>query len=105
MPVIDVQPNAGLHLEEGFAEGLVHVYCTGPGPAQVGIALINPPPPLTMHHIAQGDMRTFQAMGDQVWIWNFGPSRVQVITPDGLLLEGAAVEEVDGADLLTSAPQ
>jgi hypothetical protein len=102
VPVINVAPNNGVHLAEGVAPGLMHVYCVGPGPAQFGIAIVNPPPPWVWHHLAAGHMLTFQVDGYQAWVFNNGPSRIQLLVADPLL-DAVEIADVVGASPIESA--
>ena len=95
MAVVNVTANQGTNLAQGVVEGLMHVYCMGPGPATFGISIVNPPPPYVNHQINAGNMLTFQVDGYPTWVFNNGPSTIQLLYNQAF--EGRAISEVEGA--------
>jgi hypothetical protein len=100
MPVINVDANQGVHLPAGTIPGLMHVYCVNTT-ATFGISIVNPPPPYVWHFLTAGHMLTFQVDGYDVWIFNNGPSRIQLLSM--VEFEGISIEEVKGAVELSEA--
>jgi hypothetical protein len=95
MAVVNVTANQGVSLGAGTVQGLMHVYCMGPGPATVGITIAAPPPPFVNHHITPGNMVTFQVDRYAVWVYNNGPSTIQLLYNQAF--QGKAIHEVEGA--------
>jgi hypothetical protein len=93
--VINIDPNHGVSLPAGTVPGLMHVYCVNTT-ATFGISIYNPPPPWIWHQLSAGHMLTFQVDRFAVWVFNNGPSRIQLLYPD-FLLEGKSIGEVEGA--------
>lgn len=102
MPVINLNANQGVHLGAGTVPGLMHVYCVGPGPATFGISVYNAPPPYTWHQLAAGHMLAFQVDGFDAWVFNNGPSRVQLLVAD-LALDGEEAGALPGTEQLSAA--
>jgi len=101
MTVINIDANSGVALPANTVPGLMHVYCVRQH-ADFGISVVNQPPPYTWHHLVAGDTRTFQVDNFAVWVWNNGPSRIQLLF--GLLqLDGVPASDVDGATVLEHA--
>ena len=94
MAVVNVDANSGVALPVDTVPGLMHVYVISTY-ADFGISIYNAPPPYTWHHVVAGDMRTFQVDNFAVWVWNNGPSRIQLLYAD-LELEGISVHEAAG---------
>jgi hypothetical protein len=98
--VINLDANQGIHLPAGAVPGLMHVYCVNTT-ATFGISIYNPPPPWTMHQLTAGHMVTFQVDGFDVWVYNLGPSRIQLLYIE--VFQGKSVSEVPGATPATMA--
>jgi len=98
MSVVNVTANQGVSFNANAVEGLMHVYCMGPGPATFGITIVNPPPPYIQHQIAAGNMLSFQVDGYPVWVFNNGPSTIQLLY--GQLYSGQSIDETEGATLI-----
>jgi hypothetical protein len=96
MAVINLDANQGIAIPANVVPGLMHVYCVGPAPATFGISIYNPPPPLTPHQLTPGHMLTFQVDNFPVWVYNAGPSRIQLLY--GMVFEGVSPNEVNGVD-------
>jgi len=101
MSVINVDPNSGVHLPANTVPGLMHVYCVGPANATFGISIVNAPPPYTWHTLAAGHTLSFQVDNFPVWVFNQGPSKIQLLF--GTPLDGSEIEgEIKGAKVLSS---
>src|SRR4051812_21388662 len=103
MAVLNIDPNSGAHFGPGEVHGLANVYCVGPGASNFGIKIMAPPPPpWTMHNLQAGHMITFQVDDLELWLYNWGPSRIQLLyNPDEEGMPGArSVEEAEGAEAL-----
>ncbi len=101
MAVVNVDAGHGVNLPAGTVPGLMHVYCVGPTPATFGISIVNPPPPYLWHNLAAGHMLTFQVDGYAVWVFNNGPSRIQLLYD--AVFEGKSIDEVEGAVRINKA--
>lgn len=99
--VINVNPNQGVALPAGAIQGLMHVYCVS-AVATFGIAIVNAPPPYVWHQLNAGHMLDFQVDGYPVWVYNNGPSRIQLLDPSQAF-EGKSIDEVEGALLIDQA--
>lgn len=98
MTVVNVPANSGVQLPQRAVPGLMHVYCVGPGPATFGITIYNPPPPYMWHQLTAGNMLTFQVDNYAAWVFNQGPSGIQLLY--GAVFEGQSIEDVEGATLI-----
>lgn len=101
MTVVNIDANQGVSLPANSVPGLMHVYCVNAS-ADFGISIVNQPPPYVWHHLTSGGMLTFQVDNFPVWVWNAGPSRIQLLY-GALDVEGTPVADVPGAVALDSA--
>lgn len=92
--VINLDANQGVHLPAGTVPDLMHVYCVNTT-ATFGISIHNQPPPWTVHQLTAGNMLTFQVDRLEVWVYNWGPSRIQLLYAE--VFHGKSVDEVPGA--------
>ncbi len=99
--VININPNQGVALPAGAIQGIMHVYCVN-SMTTFGIAIVNPPPPYVWHQLNAGHMLDFQVDGFAVWVYNNGPSRIQLLDPNQVF-EGKSIGEVEGAILINQA--
>lgn len=95
MTVVNLNAGQGHHFRPGDVPGFLNVYCVDAPYADFAIAIVNPNGPV-WHRIRRGDMRTFQVDGFPAWVFNQGPSRVQLLYVP-LELEGVSVEDIEGA--------
>ncbi|MBV9444539.1 MAG: hypothetical protein JO345_01360 [Streptosporangiaceae bacterium] len=102
MAIVNVPAGSGAHIRSGAIKNILTVYCVGPEPATFGISIHNPPPPYIWHHIAPGNAVAFQIDEFEIWVFNKGPSTIQLLYQPRDS-EASSVDETEDVSVIESA--